>query len=623
MLGRFHPDRLRRILGTVDELLREIDHGIASRAEFIAALPSDRRASAANLAAYLTVRNHDLRELQTELRLLSLSSLGRMEGCVRETLTGVRLCLHGLLGSLPTDRDEQVGVLAGDTADELLAARANELLGPASPGRQTRIMVTLPGGAVEAPDTIRALIAAGMDVARINLAHDDQATWTALAEQVRATAAAMGRTCRIVADLPGPKLRTGELSQGPRVVRVRPQRDELGLVLAPARVVFTDPGNRSGAATGADDVVHVPLTERLARIAAPGDELIVRDTRDRDRAFTVLAVGDHHLLATAEHTVYVGTGCRVALQRGITELCQTTIGELPPVAKALLLAVGDRLAVTRAQVPGQAAEGKQPASIACTMPEVFASIAAGHRILFDDGKIGGIVLANDGDVLDVRIDAVPPKGGRLRAEKGINLPDTGIGAPALGDADRERLDWVARHADLVGMSFVQSPDDVRKLRVELASRGRPHLGVQLKIETARAFQRLPELLFAALEGPPFGVMVARGDLAVEVGYARLAEVQEEILWLCEAAHVPVVWATQVLDSMARTGVPSRAEVTDAAMGVAAECVMLNKGPHIVPTVAFLAGVLARMQAHHVKKRALLRRLHVAVPARAEGRHAGA
>jgi pyruvate kinase len=106
-------------------------------------------------------------------------------------------------------------------------------------------------------------------------------------------------------------------------------------------------------------------------------------------------------------------------------------------------------------------------------------------------------------------------------------------------------------------------------------------------------------------------MVARGDLAVEVGCARLAEVQEEILWLCEAAHVPVIWATQVLDSMARTGIPSRAEVTDAAMGAQAECVMLNKGPHIVATVAFLGGLLERMQEHHTKKRALLRALRVA------------
>ncbi len=82
----------------------------------------------------------------------------------------------------------------------------------------------------------------------------------------------------------------------------------------------------------------------------------------------------------------------------------------------------------------------------------------------------------------------------------------------------------------------------------------------LKIETVPAFENLPDLLLTALANERVGVMIARGDLAVEAGYERLAEVQEEILWLCEAAHVPVIWATEVLDSLAKTGRPSRAEV---------------------------------------------------------------
>jgi pyruvate kinase len=103
--------------------------------------------------------------------------------------------------------------------------------------------------------------------------------------------------------------------------------------------------------------------------------------------------------------------------------------------------------------------------------------------------------------------------------------------------------------------------------------------------------------------------IGRGDLAVELGYERLAEVQEEILWLAEAAHVPVIWATQVLESLAKTGQPSRAEITDAAMGERAECVMLNKGPHIVEAITALDDILLRMEAHQHKKRAMLRKLH--------------
>jgi pyruvate kinase len=107
------------------------------------------------------------------------------------------------------------------------------------------------------------------------------------------------------------------------------------------------------------------------------------------------------------------------------------------------------------------------------------------------------------------------------------------------------------------------------------------------------------------------VMGARGDLGVEIGFERLAEVQEEILWLAEAAQLPVIWATQVLESLAKDGLPSRAEVTDAAMSTRAECVMLNKGPHIDEAIRFLTDVSRRMGRHTSKTFATYRRLNVA------------
>lgn len=104
-------------------------------------------------------------------------------------------------------------------------------------------------------------------------------------------------------------------------------------------------------------------------------------------------------------------------------------------------------------------------------------------------------------------------------------------------------------------------------------------------------------------------MIARGDLAVECGYERMAEVQEEVLWLCEAAHLPVIWATHVLENVAQIGVPSRAEITDAAMGGRAECVMLNKGPYILEAICSLDDILRRMESHQSKKSQMLRELH--------------
>ena len=130
------------------------------------------------------------------------------------------------------------------------------------------------------------------------------------------------------------------------------------------------------------------------------------------------------------------------------------------------------------------------------------------------------------------------------------------------------------------------------------------------------------MLLAAMRTPCCGVMIARGDLAVECGFERLAEVQEEILWICEAAHVPVIWATQVLETLAKKGMPSRAEITDAAMGERAECVMLNKGPHITEAMRTLHDILRRMQAHQSKKRPLLRALRAWDPSEGEPPTAG-
>jgi pyruvate kinase len=199
-------------------------------------------------------------------------------------------------------------------------------------------------------------------------------------------------------------------------------------------------------------------------------------------------------------------------------------------------------------------------------------------------------------------------GEALAGDKGINLPDSAIDVPALSEKDIADLALVARHGDIVGLSFAQRASDVEALVECLHGLGASHLGLILKIETRRGFENLPELALTAMASRASGIMIARGDLAVECGYERLAEVQEEILWLAEAAHLPVVWATQVLETLAKTGRPSRAEITDAAMGERAECVMLNKGPHVLDAIRMLDDILRRMQAHQSKKRPLLRAL---------------
>lgn len=279
----------------------------------------------------------------------------------------------------------------------------------------------------------------------------------------------------------------------------------------------------------------------------------------------------------------------------------------------LLLKEGDILNLTKSLTPGAPAilsgKGKtvRHAHIGCTLPEVFSYVKKGERIWFDDGKIGGVIEKVTDRAIQIRITKARAKGRKLRGEKGINLPDSRLRLPALTTKDHNDLDFIAANADMVGLSFVQSVTDVDDLIEGLKQRN-ASTGVVLKVETMHAFELLPELILAAMKSDRIGVMIARGDLAVECGYERLAEVQEEILWLCEAAHVPVIWATQVLENLAQTGQPSRAEITDAAMGVRAECVMLNKGPYVAQAVHTLDDILHRMEAHQSKKRSLLRRL---------------
>jgi pyruvate kinase len=276
----------------------------------------------------------------------------------------------------------------------------------------------------------------------------------------------------------------------------------------------------------------------------------------------------------------------------------------PPNAR---LMHDDRLLLTR----GRPIEADHAAFQArCTLPEILDQVRVGEAVWIDEGRLGTQVEARLPEGLLVRVTQVRPKGEKLRSGKGLNFPDTLLHLSPLTEQDRCDLDFVAAHADIVGYSFVQDAADLDLLQRELSARlgDRQLPAIVAKIETRRAVQNLPELIVQAGGRQPFGVMIARGDLAVEIGYQRLAEIQEEILWVCEAAHVPVIWATQVLETFVRKGLPSRAEITDAAMAERAECVMLNKGPYIAEAVTILDDVLMRMQDHQVKKTPQLRAL---------------
>ncbi|MFN3317624.1 MAG: pyruvate kinase [Allorhizobium sp.] len=444
----------------------------------------------ANLGHYLALRRHDIRSLQRRLMALGLSSMGRLEGRVLPTIDAVLSALSCLAKT--TEKTPAMPLEADFFAGEArLEAASLALFGATPAGRRTRIMVTLPSQAADGPDLTLDLARAGMDVARINCAHDEPEAWRAMTAFVRDAAAAVGRDIKVLMDIAGPKIRTGAVAS----------------------------------------------VEKKARLQA-----------------------------------------------------------------------GDRVRLVASGAPR--VDERISFSAAVSLPEMVTRLSVGDRLRYDDGKLEAVVesLAEGEAVILIR--RTKSGGTKLKPEKGINLPDTALGLSPLTAKDETDLVTVIECADLIGYSFVSRPEDIDLLDTVLARHGlqdRP-LGLIAKIEQPLALTNLPELMARARRRGPFGVMIARGDLAAEIGFERLAEIQEEILWICEAASVPCIWATQVLEDMVKEGIPTRGEMTDAAMAARAECVMLNKGPAVVEAVSLLDRLMGRMNDHMFKKTPTLRAL---------------
>lgn len=577
------------------------------------ALPASQQPSARNFLHYLAVRQQDIRPLQQQLSSLGLSSLGLLEPNVLEKLNTVLDALAHLAG---TNRIEHPATpVSREAGLQQLQQNANTLLGIQPESRQVRIMVTMPAEAAHDKTLLQQLVEGGMDIMRINCAHDTPADWLSMIANLREASATSGRPCLIQADLAGPKLRTGPIASSGRVLKIKPKRDVFGHVTVPAPVWFTPAANPELPPSTRHAVVEV--SGDLLALAQAGDRVLLCDTRGDEVEFILTHQDGTSWLAETGRTTYIEQHTSITLWRRHSLISRSTIENIPEIILPIVLTPGDTLVLTRDATPGKDAEydaeGRlvSPAHIHCSLSSAFDQVTAGESVWLDDGKIGGVVQSCDANSMHVRITHAAPEGSKLKAEKGINFPDTHFRLPALTEKDKADLQVLLPHVDMVALSFLRSPDDVEQLHAFLHAQRHPDKGVVLKIENRQAFEQLPLILLTSMQYPPFGVMVARGDLAVEMGFDRLSEVQEEILWLCEAAHVPVIWATQILEGMAKKGAPSRAEVSDAAMSIRAECAMLNKGPHIVETVRFLSGIIGRMESHYAKRRTTLRKLSVA------------
>jgi len=615
----FDVSEIRGVARELDTLRDCMVAAEATHGADIEAVDAVHRRSAVNLIHYRELRRHDIRGVQSRLASLGLSSLGRTESSVMaaiESVLAVLAELAELTDDPPMTPTASIGL---DEGRRLLDRNADMLLGNAPAQRSTRIMVTLPTEAAADELVVAELIRHGMDVARINCAHDDNAAWKQMIGFVRSGASSDGRPCRIAMDLGGPKLRTGPLLPGPRVVKVKPRRDDQGRVMSPGRVRLSTPAHRALVSVVAGDgpigdgpIVDVPVDDGAwVQRRRCGDRIELRDSRGAQRTWTVVEVGASVCIATVTETTYVMTGLELTCRDSDDD--PTLVGEIAEIQPAHRVLRGDRIILTRTLEPAAPTGHGVDHYIGCTLAAAFEHALAGERVWFDDGKIGGTIESVSDEEIAVAVTDIRARGAKLKAGKGINLPDTDLHLAALTAKDFNDLAFVADNADMVNLSFVRRPADIDSLQQELLRLDAADLGIVLKIENVAAFETLPELLLTAMRSRSVGVMIARGDLAVEVGFERLSEVQEEIMWACEAAHVPVIWATQVLDTLARTGRPSRAEVSDAAMSERAECVMLNKGPYITDAIETLDSILTRMRGHQDKKRSLLRQLNAWKP----------
>lgn len=570
--------------------------------------------SAKNLIHYLALRNQDIREIQNTLWQLGISRLGRAESHVMASIISVQNILKGILNELPVESGKPE--ISFKKGRKILKTNTSSLLGKKLKGSKVRIMVTLSTEAADDYKLVKKLFNAGMNSARINCAHDDSIVWERMIKNIKKGKKQTGRNCKICMDLGGPKLRTGSMRSGPKVIHLTPERDLIGKVTSPAEAWLIAEGSiQLEKIRIADEEILIPLSEEFLNSLKPKDEIIFIDSRDKERKFIVDKKFNERRLVRCFESAYIKTGTTFTLKnKRSTNGMIANVGDLLPLEESIILKQGDCLIIHSEPVPGEPAEFNiegellKPAHISCTLPEIFSDVKPGEIIILDDGKIEGVIKNVEQDKIEVEITYSKEEGSKLRADKGINLPESKLSVNGLTEKDKEDLKFIAKNSDVVNCSFVNSAEDVKIILDELKNLDAKEIGIILKIETRKAFENLPSILITAMQHYPVGVMIARGDLAIECGWKDLAKIQEEILWLCEAAHLPIIWATQVLETMAKKGRPSRAEITDAAFAGRAESVMLNKGPYIFEAIQILDVIISSMQDYQDKKAPLMPKL---------------
>lgn len=558
-----------------------------------------------NLKQYLVLREKDRTPLQEKLFLMSLSSLGRSTAHVAASINTLYDQLNCSQNHKPIPESEAGSFLHATIPEAIKLASDNRsvLFGGESSDKlskqKTSVMVTLPSNAADDDGLlIYQLADAGVRIFRINTAHDNAVVWRAMADIIGAInkERESDNQMKIFVDLAGPKIRTGSIRKRELPVKIGKNRQETEVMLYPdiQEGMTTSPGYIS-LGTLEKTPARICISKKLFKHLENNTPLAVIDTNGKKATILITELTEEYAKGVINKKVFLDKHAKLIKKEQESNVLHTETQ-----TEVIRLMIGDKLIITEREMEGHAAivdESGQliaPATISCSFKNIASFVAIDDKVFIDDGKIGLKVTARGEGRILCEVTNAKSNGTVLKEEKGINFPDSHINTAALTENDRINLLSVIDFADHFSVSFCQSAQDVKEIHDLLIANGRSDAGIIAKIETKRAVTHMPQILEALLLCEKSGVMIARGDLAIEVGFTQMAAIQEELLDICNAAHVPVIWATQVLESQMKNNLPSRAEISDAAISGRAECVMLNKGPFAIHTIDILKDILHEM-----------------------------
>lgn len=296
--------------------------------------------------------------------------------------------------------------------------------------------------------------------------------------------------------------------------------------------------------------------------------------------------GDHEKILQAIREAEASWDKPIAV---LQDLCGPKIRTGKMQRGAIELQPGSTLLLQASPIEGT------PERISTIAPAIIADLRIGDPVLLDDGLLELRVCTEGKDQVQCEVIV----GGTLKSNKGMNLPSTALSLPSITDKDWHDLDWGLRHSvDYVALSFVRYPEEIDSIKQYIEDSGKRDLRVVAKIEKPEAVQNIREIIRAA-----DGIMIARGDMGVELPAAKVPRIQQRIIRLCWEMNKPVITATQMLDSMTTNARPTRAEVTDVSMAIkeGTDAVMLSQetatGINPVNVVRTMATIICEEERH--------------------------